>query len=633
MQGRMLLVLLACALSSLFVIGQEPERSAGPGGKQLAIPDRTALDKAEALVRELYQEQYDKAKKDAVARAQLAALLLQEGKETNDYPAGRFVLFREARELAAQAGDAPIALQAIDELASDFGIQAAAAFQMKIKALTAASAAVAAPHAYQTIVDTALVLMEDALAADDYEAALNLTATAENAARKLKIVALVSNIRKRGEEVTALQKEFARWKPFADALRQNPKDAEASLEMGKYYALVRGNWERGLPLLAQGSDPSLKAIAAADLEEPKNGPGLVALAVAWQKLAKGSPEALKVQALLRSYYWFQQALPELDENARASVEKRMQALMDQVPPEYRVGEIVAEVRRFEAGLGPVYDVAFSPDGRKAVAGGADHALHVWDTRTGKEVRRLDGHSGRVWTVAFAPDGRRIASGGFDNTIRLWDLVSGRELRRLGSHDDYVRSVVFSTDGKRLLSGGDDRLLRLWDTTTGKELQTFKGHDHFVWSVALSRDGRRALSGGLDKTVRLWDVDSGSELKRLEGHKDTVLSVAFSPDGRRALSGSTDKTLILWDLEAGRPLQTFTGHTGYVQAVAVSPDGRRALSAGQDKSVRLWDIHTGQELRRLDGHRDQVWSVAFSRDGRWALSAGNDGVVRLWGGSR
>lgn len=598
--------------------------------ERLPVPTPEAQKKAAALIYDLYKADFAKAAKDAQARALLAVTFLQEGKETSDYPAGRYVLLVEARKLAAQAGDAPTALQAADDLGQDFDVPADQIFEIKVQVVGNAIESADSPADYHTIIDAAQVLLEDALANDDYEASRRLLSTADAAALKLKNVPLVSNLRRRQEQVTRLEKEYARWKPFADTLSKDPKDAEASVVIGKYQAFYKGDWEKGLPLLAQGANAELRKLAALDLAKPGEAAAQVQLADGWVSTAKQVPEAEKVQILLRAYYWYVQALADLKPAARSQVEQQMEAINKLLPADYRVGEISSETRVLTGHAGPVYAVALSPDGRRALSGGADNVVRLWDTRTGKEIRRFSGHTGRVWSVAFAPDGRRAASAGFDKTIRLWDLATGREIRQFTGHSDYVRSISFARDGRRILSGGDDRTVRLWNTDTGKEIQAFPGHDHFVWSVALSPDGEQALSGSLDKSVRLWDVKSGKELKRLTGHGDTVLSVAFSPDGRRALSGSTDKTLVLWDLQTGERLRTLTGHAGYVNDVAFSPDGRRALSASADRTVRLWDVFTGQEIRDLDAHRDGVWSVAFSRDGRLALSGGQDHTVRVWG---
>ena len=600
--------------------------------KKWPIPSKDAQAKIEGLLQELYKDDLVKADNDPLLRARLAQTLLFEGKETKDDPAGRYVLFSKAHALAAQAGDVNTALQAADELAQDFVIAPGVIFQMKIAMLQQASKTVGAPaDAYQAVIDRVMLTLDDTLDGDDYPSSLALIAAADQAARRLRSIALLASIRKKQDEIAHLQKDFARWQPFADKLVKNPHDPEASAEMGKYYALMRGNWDRGLPLLLQGQKSPVQVLAVLDSKESV---GPLFKADGWRSFAlKTTDNAMKTQALLRAYHWYQESYPGAEDKSKALIDGRVKEIADSLPPEYRIGEITSELKKVDVTSGPIYGCAFAPDGKRFITTGYDGSLHVFNTKTYKEQRTLDGHAGKVWAVAVAADGQRAVSGGFDGTVRLWDLSTGRAIKTFDGHKDYVRSVAISADGKWILSGGDDRTVRLWNVQTGKEERLMTGHDHSVWGVALSRDGKRALSASLDKTVRLWDTEKGETLKKLVGHKDTVLCVAFTPDGRHAVSGSTDKTMRLWDLAAGTTSKIFDGSSGYIQSIAISPDGRRILSAGADNVVRLWDVGTGKEVRKLEGHRDQVWHVAFSRDGRLAISSGQDNSVRLWTGSR
>ncbi|HZZ80514.1 MAG TPA: hypothetical protein VFE62_18570 [Gemmataceae bacterium] len=599
--------------------------------KKRPIPSKEAQAKIEALLQELYKDDLAKSENDAALRGRLAQTLLQEGKDTKDDSAGRYVLFSKAHVLAAQAGDVNTALQAVDELASDFAIPNSTIFQMKIKMLEQASKAVGAPaEAYQSVIERANLILEDTLDSDDYASSLALIAAAEQAGRKLKSIALVSSIRKKQDEIMRMQKEFARWQPFADRLAKNPGDVEANFEMGKYQALIKGNWDRGLPMLAKGTKGGLQQLAARDLS-PKSNP--VRLADDWRLFAGGgSPEPMKTQALLRAYHWYQEAYANADEKTKSAIDAHLKEISARLPEEYRIGEIKSELKKIDLTNGPVYGCAFSPDGKRFISTSYDGTLRLFNAKTYKQLRTLEGHAGKVWCVAFSADGKHAVSGGFDSTVRLWDLATGIG-KTFDGHKDYVRSVAISGDGKWILSGGDDRTVRLWNIATGKEERVLSGHEHTVWCVAISRDGKRGLSASLDKTARLWDFEKGTTIQKLEGHKDTVLCVAFSPDGRHAVTGSSDKTLRLWDLDTGKTTQTFAGSTGYVQSVAISPDGRRILSAGADGEVRLWDAETGKQIRPLDGHRGPVWHVAFSRDGRFAISSGQDFTVRVWGGVR
>src|SRR5207253_1302647 len=126
--------------------------------------------------------------------------------------------------------------------------------------------------------------------------------TAEAAARKLKIVVLVRSVQRRGEEVQKMEKAYARIKRFADELGQNPDDPKANLAMGAYQAFAKGNWDRGLPLLAKGSNEQLKALAKQELSPPQDGAGQLALAEGWFKAAS-TPEKnpARYKMLLRAF--------------------------------------------------------------------------------------------------------------------------------------------------------------------------------------------------------------------------------------------------------------------------------------------------------------------------------------------
>ncbi|MBD2146747.1 serine/threonine-protein kinase [Sphaerospermopsis sp. FACHB-1194] len=280
-------------------------------------------------------------------------------------------------------------------------------------------------------------------------------------------------------------------------------------------------------------------------------------------------------------------------------------------------------------LGWIRSVSFSPDGTRAISGGGERTVDIWDLENNRKIIRFPKQNSSVYAVSFSPDGKFCLSGNHDAILCLWEIETGQEIRRFEEHTGPIRSVTFSPDGKFALSASDDMTVRLWEVNTGQEISCLKRHWRAVYSVAFSPDGSQALSGCGDKVIRLWDLKSKWEIKRFEGHEASISAVAFSPDGKSVLSSSFDKTVRLWNAENSQEIRCFQGHTDRVLSVAFSPNGNRILSGSSDKTLRLWDANTGQEICRCEKHTGDIWSVAFSPDGRRAVSGSHDKTVRVW----
>jgi len=292
---------------------------------------------------------------------------------------------------------------------------------------------------------------------------------------------------------------------------------------------------------------------------------------------------------------------------------------------------VGEIRRFVGPRDVTLDIAFSLDGGRALSGGADRTLSLWDVAAGKEIHRLRGHSGAVTTVAFSPDGLLGLSGSRDGTVRIWDLKTGREVRKLRGATGAIACVAFSADGQRIISVGE--YLLTWQRQGYTRLQRVR-----VGAVggrgAISRDGRYIVCAtDLPTQGRgpgLWDAHTGRLVGGFPGHSGAVGDVAFSPDGRTVVTVGGGGLVHLWNLTSRNEVRRLRGHTGQVTCVAFTPDGTRVLTGGEDHSVRVWEVGTGRQLGLLRGHAAPLTVVVPSPDGRFALTASMDRSIRLWG---
>jgi cytochrome c len=105
----------------------------------------------------------------------------------------------------------------------------------------------------------------------------------------------------------------------------------------------------------------------------------------------------------------------------------------------RAGEVQAVPR-------PVISIAISPDGAQVAAASIGGAVAVIDRKARSLARTLVGPGLPVWSVAFMPDGRTLLTGGADNIIRRWNAATGEP----------VDTVLVETAGDPLAAYAGDR---------------------------------------------------------------------------------------------------------------------------------------------------------------------------------
>ncbi len=299
-----------------------------------------------------------------------------------------------------------------------------------------------------------------------------------------------------------------------------------------------------------------------------------------------------------------------------------------------------EIFKRRGGKGAVQAVAFSPDGKRVVAGtgttggvtGAELSCH--DAATGEPLWHAEEHDINILSLAYSPDGKTIASGcgGFNNYAaigyaRLRDAATGKTISQIPGGPGGVASVAFSPDGKQLALASRG-MVDVWDLSSHAIAHQLRGHKEFVYAVAFSPDGRWIASAGWDKAIRLWDRTSGALVRTLLGSRGFVRGLSFRPDSKQIISCSEDRGLRLWDVASGRSLASFHGHTGFIHCVAFSPDGAQAASGGMDGSIKLWPAAAPDTQVIFSNGSGWVGTVAFHPDGHRVATAHN-GDIRVW----
>jgi hypothetical protein len=143
---------------------------------------------------------------------------------------------------------------------------------------------------------------------------------------------LAASAQARVTELAVIRKAYMPVAEAATVLVERPDDADATLALGKFHALVRGDWDRALAMLARGSDLKLKALALADLATPGDAATTLALATGYASQAESENGVAKVNLLSRAVWWYEQAENHLSGLERTRIEKLVAGIDKGLPP-------------------------------------------------------------------------------------------------------------------------------------------------------------------------------------------------------------------------------------------------------------------------------------------------------------
>jgi len=76
---------------------------------------------------------------------------------------------------------------------------------------------------------------------------------------------------------------------------------------------------------------------------------------------------------------------------------------------------------------PVTSLAVSADGEMIAAAGLRGAVTIFARESGRTLATLVGPGLPVWSLAFHPDGKILVTGGADRMLRKWDVATGQPL--------------------------------------------------------------------------------------------------------------------------------------------------------------------------------------------------------------
>lgn len=104
-------------------------------------------------------------------------------------------------------------------------------------------------------------------------------------------------------------------------------------------------------------------------------------------------------------------------------------------------------------------LALAPDGGRVAVGSTAHGVDLLNLADGALIRRLEAPPG--WSQgAWTPDGRRFVAAGADGKLRIWDPASGSLVLSLPLPPGPLEAMALAPDGRSLALAGQD--LTIWE---------------------------------------------------------------------------------------------------------------------------------------------------------------------------
>ena len=319
--------------------------------KLMAVPDEETIRNARLRLQKTLKSEYASARTRSKQR-ELAAKLLELARDFADNDPVRFVILDEAIQYGLKAADWEFAVDVIEELSTTFDINT---HSYRADAMAQAARLCERGDAAD-VSRLSLSYADSAVDQERFEEAVSLTHAALSAARRAGSTSLTRQIVDRSKAIAAERAACEEAKAARVILEHTPNDEKASLTLGRYLALHRGDWSEALPHLAVSGQEGWAEIARLEQKGLTKPDDQVKLAERWLTLIEGLKTEAERQALqAHAASWLTRAVPALSKLEQLRVEKLLASIQPETEerPEPKQKIKLAGGDRNDAGYGRV----------------------------------------------------------------------------------------------------------------------------------------------------------------------------------------------------------------------------------------------------------------------------------------
>jgi WD40 repeat protein len=233
-----------------------------------------------------------------------------------------------------------------------------------------------------------------------------------------------------------------------------------------------------------------------------------------------------------------------------------------------------------AAVGPLEQVAISPDSQFVATAAEDGTIQLWYLRDGAPLHTLSGHV-RSAAIAFHPDSSQLVSAGADGTVRLWQVATGQTQAVLWPSSTFIPPQTESTQGSQIKAS---------DPLTTATYSPVKNNDPFT-TVAFSPDGQYIIAGTSHGWAMIFQIITGQVVNIIQAYPELAERVSYpmrlvsvSPNNQWLITEAL--ALRIWHLPEGQLIKDFKSQPG--QRLPFTP----GLGVFAPDNALLWLFYEG-----------------------------------------
>ncbi|MFN0079264.1 MAG: protein kinase domain-containing protein [Prosthecobacter sp.] len=306
----------------------------------------------------------------------------------------------------------------------------------------------------------------------------------------------------------------------------------------------------------------------------------------------------------------------------------------------------AVLKRLKGHTELVYSCALLPDQRRAVSGGHDDTLILWDLTTGAELKRFPSPVGDIHGMQAAAAGTSILLWSFNSDqVAIFDIEEGKTTASIKAPTNRLSLAAWAADQKSvyLLCNDANGGVYYWDPAKGAVLQQFSDWTRAAYQIfplpPAQPDGAAQVlvigttmkpnpNQGTNSTQSLISDKAWASLfsvpdHRLVRHLPDYINIrnrlSLSPDGSTLAGGLG--TLYLLDVPALTTRSSMEAPAGVSCSSSTwAAAGRLIVCGYANGSMIIREAETGAELASLNvGLR--TYAASISQDNQWLLVSG------------